>query len=215
MKLSEKIKKAIEAEFNQWVESQYAGKDKKDRQQRGQFFTPPPLTIKMLEKFDSIKNKKILDPTLGAGGLIAAAIIAGANPKMCYGIELDPEILAIAKKRLCPLGVPEKNLKLGNALDPEAYEFEEPEEADKISMKLEKQDKSLILDADVIKSNETIKHINIELITKNQLNLKNLTKIHKAFSKLQLSNFQIESQPKHLKALNTLFAKSDLPKLAT
>ena len=125
MKLSKEIIEAIEAEHNKWVAIQYAGKDKKDRQSKGQFFTPPPLTIKILEKFDSITNKDILDPTLGAGGLIAAAIIAGADPKRCYGIELDPEILAIAKKRLIPMGVPEKNLKLGNALDSDAYNFDE------------------------------------------------------------------------------------------
>jgi hypothetical protein len=125
MKLSKEIIEAIEAEYNKWVAVQYAGKDKKDRQSKGQFFTQPPLTIKMLEKFDSITNKDILDPALGAGSLIAAAIIAGADPKRCYGIELDPEILAIAKKRLCPMGVPEKNLKLGNALDSDAYNFDD------------------------------------------------------------------------------------------
>ncbi len=125
MKLSKEIIEAIEAEYNKWLAIQYAGKDKKDRQSKGQFFTPPPLTIKMLEKFDSITNKDILDPALGAGGLISAAIIAGADPKRCYGIELDPEILAIAKKRLIPMGVPEKNLKLGNALDGDAYNFDE------------------------------------------------------------------------------------------
>ena len=123
MKLSDDIKKAIEEEYNSWMDCQYNGKDKKERQKLGQFFTPPPLTIKMLEKFESITNKDILDPSLGAGGLIAAVIIAGADPKRCYGIELDPEILAIAKKRLIPMGVPEKNLKLGNALDPKSYEF--------------------------------------------------------------------------------------------
>lgn len=123
MKLNDDIKEKIQAEYDAWQSKQYAGKDKKDRQSKGQYFTPPPLTIKMLEKFESITNKSILDPTVGAGGLIAAAIIAGADPKRCYGIELDPEILAIAKKRLIPMGVPEKNLKLGNALDPKSYEF--------------------------------------------------------------------------------------------
>ena len=49
----------------------------------------------MLEKFDNLDGN-ILDPTLGAGGLIAAAIIAGADPAKCYGIELDPDILKIA-----------------------------------------------------------------------------------------------------------------------
>ena len=125
MILSDDIKKAIEEEYNKWEKSQYGifQNNKIERQKRGAFFTPPPLTIKMLEKFESIANKDILDPTVGAGGLIAAAIIAGADPKRCYGIELDPEILAIAKKRLVPMGVPEKNLKLGNALESKSYEF--------------------------------------------------------------------------------------------
>ena len=122
MKLTKKQKNAIESEFKQWTETQYAGKDKKERQKLGQFFTPPALTIKMIEKFDAIKDKDILDPTVGAGGLLAACILAGADPKRCYGIELDPEVLEIARKRLGNLGVPSSNLILGNALDPESYE---------------------------------------------------------------------------------------------
>ena len=122
MKLTKKQKNAIESEFKQWTETQYAGKDKKERQKLGQFFTQPVLTIKMIEKFDSIKDKDILDPTAGAGGLLAACILAGADPKRCYGIELDPEVLEIARKRLGNLGVPSSNLILGNALDPESYE---------------------------------------------------------------------------------------------
>ena len=122
MKLTKRQKNAIESEFKQWTETQYAGKDKKERQKLGQFFTPPALTIKMLEKFDSVKDKDILDPTVGSGNLLAAAIIAGADPKRCYGIELDPEVLEIAKKRLGNLGVPSSNLILGNALDTESYE---------------------------------------------------------------------------------------------
>ena len=122
MKLTKKQKNAIKSEFKQWTETQYAGKDKKERQKLGQFFTPPALTIKMIEKFDSVKDKDILDPTVGAGGLLAACILAGADPKRCYGIELDPEVLEIAKKRLGRLGVPSSNLILGNALDPESYE---------------------------------------------------------------------------------------------
>ena len=122
MKLTKKQKNAIKSEFKQWTETQYAGKDKKERQKLGQFFTPPALTVKMLEKFDSVKNKDILDPTVGAGGLLAGCILAGADPKRCYGIELDPEVLEIARKRLGKLGVPSGNLILGNALDPESYE---------------------------------------------------------------------------------------------
>ena len=124
MKLTAKQKTAIETEFKQWSELQYAGKDKKERQQLGQFFTPPPLTIKMLEKFDSLEGN-VLDPCLGAGNLIAAAIIAGADPSKCYGIELDLAILKVCRRRLLKYGVPPWHLKEGNALESASYEFEQ------------------------------------------------------------------------------------------
>ena len=126
MKLSDDIKAKIQAEYDAWQSQQYAGKDKKTRQAKAQFFTPPPLTIKMLEKFDSLEGKDILDPALGAGGLIAAAIIAGADPKRCYGIEIDEEVLGVARMRLAKLGVPSCNLILGDALDPKSYEKLQP-----------------------------------------------------------------------------------------
>ena len=122
MTLSEEIKNKIQEEYDAWANAQYAGKDKKERQKLGQFFTPPPLTIRMLEKFENLEGN-VLDPCLGAGGLIAAAVIAGADPSKCYGIELNPSILEVAKKRLAKLGVPQKNLIQGNALDPKSYEF--------------------------------------------------------------------------------------------
>ena len=124
MQLSDDIKAKIQAEYDAWKDEQYAGKDKKDRQAKGQFFTPPLLSIKMLEKFDSLDGN-ILDPTLGAGGLLAAAVIAGADPSKCYGIELDPDILKIAQLRLAKLGVPPWHLKQGDALEPQNYEFKD------------------------------------------------------------------------------------------
>ena len=126
MKLNDDIKEKIKAEYDAWQSKQYVGKDKKARQAKAQFFTPPELTIKMLEKFDSLEGKDVLDPALGAGGLIAAAIIAGADPKRCYGIEIDEEVLCVARIRLAKLGVPPRNLVLGDALDPESYEKLQP-----------------------------------------------------------------------------------------
>ena len=122
MKLSEETKNRIQAEYDAWKEIQYAGKTKEERQKLGQYFTPPQLTIRMLEKFESLEDKDILDPCLGAGGLIAAAVLAGADPSKCYGIELDPSVLELAKRRLAKLGVPEQNLRQGDALDPKSYE---------------------------------------------------------------------------------------------
>lgn len=124
MTLSDDIKAKIQAEYDSWKDKLWAGKSLKERQKLGQFATPPELVFKMLEKFDSLEDKDILDPCLGAGNLIASAVIAGADPKRCYGIELDPEVLEIAKQRLGALGVPACNLKCGNALDSDAYNFE-------------------------------------------------------------------------------------------
>jgi len=116
----------IEEEYNSFVEEQYAGKSLEERQKLGQFFTPPELTLKMLEKLDIKKNDTLLDPCLGAGGLLAAAIIMKkVKPENCYGIELDADILKIAQKRLSKLGVPMANLHHGNALNSQCYEFKD------------------------------------------------------------------------------------------
>ena len=116
----------IEEEYNSFVEEQYAGKSLEERQKLGQFFTPPELTLKMLEKLDIKKNETLLDPCLGAGGLLAAAIIMKkVKPENCYGIELDADILKIAQKRLSKLGVPLANLHHGNALNSQCYEFKD------------------------------------------------------------------------------------------
>lgn len=124
MQLSDAIKAKIQAEYDSWKDKLWAGKTKEERQKLGQFATPPPLTFKMLEKFDSLDGN-ILDPCLGAGNLIAAAAIAGADPSKCYGIELDPVVHKVAQLRLSKLGVPPWHIKQGDALDPSSYEFEE------------------------------------------------------------------------------------------
>jgi type I restriction-modification system DNA methylase subunit len=122
MQLNNNQKEAIINEYNQWKDKMYANKTLSERQDFGQFFTPPELTTKMLEKFQDLEGS-VLDPTCGAGNLLAAAIMAGADPKEVYGIELDPEILEIARNRLQLLGVPKINLHQGNALYKECYEF--------------------------------------------------------------------------------------------
>ena len=124
MQLSDDIKSKIQAEYDSWKDKLWAGKTKEERSKLGQFATPPQLTIKMLEKFDSLEGN-ILDPCLGAGNLIAAAVIAGADPSKCYGIELDLAILKVCRRRLLKYGVPPWHLKEGNALESASYEFEQ------------------------------------------------------------------------------------------
>lgn len=138
MQLSDNQKEAIINEYNQWKDKMYANKTLSERQDFGQFFTPPSLTIKMLEKFQDLEGS-VLDPTCGAGNLLAAAIMAGADPKEVYGIELDPEILEIARNRLQLLGVPKINLHQGNALYKECYEFSDDYDYEKAVAKAEKR----------------------------------------------------------------------------
>lgn len=120
MKLTEEQKEKIISEYKEFEAIQYAGKSKEERQKLGQFYTPPEITLLMLEGMDEIKEP-VLDPACGAGGLLAAIIIAGANPKNVFGIELDPQIIPIAQERLGKLGVPKENIHLGNALNKQCY----------------------------------------------------------------------------------------------
>lgn len=117
MKLTEQIKQNITKEYNEWFTSQYGGKTLEERRKLGAFFTPPELTIKMIEQMscDSLEGKTILDPTAGAGGLIAGCILAGADPKLCYCNEYDQDILDVCRSRLGKLGVPYHNMHKGDA----------------------------------------------------------------------------------------------------
>ena len=123
MKLTDEQINAIKEEYTKWKDSMYANRTLSERKDFGQFFTPPDLSIKMLEKFEN-NDRTILDPCCGAGNLLAAAIFAGFKPDNVYGIELDPDILQIAIERLSLLGVPKDNLHVGDALDPLSYKFE-------------------------------------------------------------------------------------------
>ena len=92
-----------------------------ERDELGAFYTPPELSVKMLKKFGPLGvmiDDDWLDPTVGAGGLLAAAIISGmANPKHCYGIELNEKMAEVCRNRLEKLGVPRTNIITGSALD--------------------------------------------------------------------------------------------------
>ena len=123
MKLTNETKQLIINEYNEWFNQQYGDKTIEERKELDAFFTPPELTIMMIEQFDSIENKTILDPTCGSGNLLAGCILAGADPKLIYGNELDEELLTVCKNRLTKLGVPESNLHRGDATVGSSYDF--------------------------------------------------------------------------------------------
>lgn len=124
MIISEETKQKIKDEYNSFKDIQYAGKILEERKELDAFFTPPELTIKMIEKFESIENKTILDPTCGTGNLLAACIIAGANPEMIYGNEFDPSFVKLCQERLGKLGVPYYHIHQGDALKKECLDIE-------------------------------------------------------------------------------------------
>lgn len=119
MKLSEEVKQKILETLPKYTK--YAATDKKSRQTRGQFFTPPELVVKMIEKFSNLDGE-VFDPCAGSGNLIIGAIIAGADPKKCYANEIDPGQYEILKNNLMEFGVPEENILKFDALGNDLYD---------------------------------------------------------------------------------------------
>ena len=116
MILTEDIKNKITKEYEAWEAKQYGNTTKEERKKLSAVFTPPKITIKILEKITEITPEKtIFDPCCGSGNLLAAAVIAGANPNNVYGNEYNAEFVEIARERLSKLGVPSDNIQQGDA----------------------------------------------------------------------------------------------------
>ena len=123
MKLSEDIKNRIEEEYSSWFENQYGATTKAERKKLGAVFTPPKVTIQMLEMLETLDGN-ILDPCCGSGNLLAAAIIAGADPNNIYGNEFDERFVELAQDRLEKMGVPRWHIHQGDATKAECIKFE-------------------------------------------------------------------------------------------
>lgn len=123
MKLSEEVKNKIEEEYSEWFENQYGNTTKEERKKLGAVFTPPKVTIQMLEMLDNLDGN-ILDPCCGSGNLLVAAILAGADPNNIYGNEFEPEFLRLAQDRLEKYGVPRWHIHQGDATKAESIRFD-------------------------------------------------------------------------------------------
>lgn len=125
MLITDEIKQKIYDEYNSFRDSMYAGKSLEERKHLDQFFTPPEITIPMIEKFadESLENKTILDPTSGSGNLLAACLIAGADADKVFGNDYDGDMIKVCRKRLKELckqlgkqGFKDWQIHQGNAL---------------------------------------------------------------------------------------------------
>lgn len=123
MKLSEEIKLEIKKEFEAFKHKMYDGKTLEERKELDQFFTPPQVTIPLLENLETVKDIDILDPTSGSGNLLIACIIAGASPARVFGNDYDAAMVKVCKDRLNKYckehnlpEVPKNNIHRGNAL---------------------------------------------------------------------------------------------------
>ena len=100
MKLSEEIKLEIKKEFEDFKHKMYDGKTLEERKKLDQFFTPPQVSIPLLENLETVKGIDILDPTSGSGNLLAAALIAGADSQRVFGNDYDATMVKLCKERL-------------------------------------------------------------------------------------------------------------------
>ena len=128
MNLTEEIKNLIITEYKVFEDFMYAGKTKEERDELAQFFTPPEISIKLLEAYNvkDLSGKIIRDPTSGSGNLLAAALIAGADSDKVFGNEYDATMVKLCRERLnkvCDiLGKPhiqDWQIHQGNALIPD------------------------------------------------------------------------------------------------
>lgn len=99
MKLSKETKQLIRKEYEEFKESMYAGKSLKERQELDQFFTPPEISIRLIEELSDLSGN-VLDPTSGSGNLLAAALLAGADPDKIFGNDYDETMVKLCRERL-------------------------------------------------------------------------------------------------------------------
>ena len=99
MKLSKEVKALIRKEYEEFKESMYANKSLEERQELDQFFTPPEISIKLIEELSDLSGN-VLDPTSGSGNLLAAALIAGADSDKVFGNEYDATMIKLCRERL-------------------------------------------------------------------------------------------------------------------
>ena len=126
MKLSKEVKALIRKEYEEFKESMYAGKSLEERQELEQFFTPPEVSIKLIEELSDLSGN-VLDPTSGSGNLLAAALIAGADPTKIFGNDYDAAMVKLCRERIrtIPDRLEEIDKEFANSLKAKLKDFKD------------------------------------------------------------------------------------------
>ena len=103
MIISDIAKQKIYDEFKLFEQKQYNGKSRLERKKLNQFFTPPDLSIKIIENLENISGD-LVDPCCGAGNLLMAAAIVKVydlkeNPLTVFGYDIDKDIIKLIRYR--------------------------------------------------------------------------------------------------------------------
>ena len=124
MKLSKEVKALIRKEYEEFKESMYANKSLEERQELDQFFTPPEISIKLIEELSDLSGN-VLDPTSGSGNLLVAAIIAGADLDKVFGNDYDAAMVKLCRERIrtIPDRLEEIDKEFANSLKAKLKEF--------------------------------------------------------------------------------------------
>ena len=124
MKLSKETKQLIRKEYEEFKESMYANKSLEERQELDQFFTPPEVSIKLIEELSDLSGN-VLDPTSGSGNLLAAALIAGADPQRVFGNDYDAAMVKLCRERIrtIPDRLEEIDKEFANSLKAKLKDF--------------------------------------------------------------------------------------------
>ena len=77
----------------------------------GQYFTPRPLVHLAAALAEVGPGDRVLDPACGAGGFLVAAHGLGAAPS---GVEIDPDLVALARINLALAGAPPAAVRRGD-----------------------------------------------------------------------------------------------------
>ncbi|HUH50673.1 MAG TPA: TaqI-like C-terminal specificity domain-containing protein [Flavobacterium sp.] len=96
------------------------------RNQEGIYYTPEFIIQDMMKGIDadqSLADKTFLDPCCGSGNFILEAIKLGFKPENIYGFDIDPNAVAITRKRVFEAtGYHSENIVLADFLEKTTHE---------------------------------------------------------------------------------------------